>query len=82
MNIFIKRNVSGNTLYMYFNLKYCLLLCQSGWTLRISMENVKRLNANEAREMPANSDYLEGLLQSIVMQHTNISLRKITNPCH
>lgn len=37
------------------------------------MVNKGRLNANEAKEMPANSDYLERLLQSIVMQHTNIS---------
>lgn len=69
----MRRNVYGNTLYMYLNLKHCLLLCQSGWTLRNSMVNIKRLNANEAKEMPAISDYLERLLQSIVMQHTNIS---------
>lgn len=69
----MRRNVYGNTLYMHLNLKHCLLLCQSGWTLRNSMEKIKRLNANEAKEMPAISEYLEGLLQSIVMQHTNIS---------
>lgn len=52
----MRRNVSVNTLYMYLNLKYCLLLCQSVWTLRISMEKLKGNNANEAMEILTKSD--------------------------
>lgn len=54
----MRRNVSVNTLYMYLNLKYCFLLCQSVWTLRISMEKLKLKgnNANEAMEILTKSD--------------------------
>lgn len=56
MSISIRGNVSVNILYLYLNLTFYLLLCQSGWTQRISMEKFKGHKADEAKEMLTHSD--------------------------